>query len=203
MPNYFYIDASGTRQGPITDTQLKTLATQGVIRPETPLETESGYKGVAGQISGLNFNNMANAAPKQQGTGTHDTFARKADVLAKKAKVGGILSWLLDFGLHDIRLPIINLWACRIIYAICWVVAVLALIFGVFITFIAFSVAISGRGGGESVVLGIIYMFFTLIGVPIFIISVRLFCEWYIIIFDWVVETTKAARIYNESNQSR
>lgn len=55
MANYFYLDASGRKQGPINDQQLRTLAAQGVITPQTQLETDSGHKGLANQIPGLNF----------------------------------------------------------------------------------------------------------------------------------------------------
>jgi hypothetical protein len=60
MPHYFYPDASGNKQGPFSDQQLQELAAQGMITPYTPLETESGHKGIAGQIPGLDF---ASAAP--------------------------------------------------------------------------------------------------------------------------------------------
>ena len=53
MPNYFYIDANGQKQGLINDQQLQALAAQGVVTPNTPLETDSGHKGLAGQIPGL------------------------------------------------------------------------------------------------------------------------------------------------------
>lgn len=55
MPNYFYFDPSGQKQGPINDDQLQELVAQGIIAPETSLETESGYKGQARQIPGLIF----------------------------------------------------------------------------------------------------------------------------------------------------
>jgi len=58
MPNYFYTDASGQKQQ-INDQQLQTLAAKGIITPTTPLETDSGHTGVAGQIPGLNFNTAA------------------------------------------------------------------------------------------------------------------------------------------------
>ena len=86
MANYFYTDANGQKQGPINDEQLRTLAARGVVTPDTPLETDSGYKGVAGQIPGLDFNNTVNTSPKQRGTGTQDTYARKASALANKAR---------------------------------------------------------------------------------------------------------------------
>jgi len=56
MPNYFYFDANGKKQGPCNEQQLQTLASMGHITPTTPLETDSGHKGVAGQIRGLKFN---------------------------------------------------------------------------------------------------------------------------------------------------
>ena len=52
-PNYFYNDAYGQRQGPVSAPQLKKLAVQGIITPNTPLETDTGKKGNAGQIRGL------------------------------------------------------------------------------------------------------------------------------------------------------
>ena len=53
MPNWFYIDANGQKQGPVSDSQLKTLAAQGIIQPDSPLATDTGKKGTAGQIRGL------------------------------------------------------------------------------------------------------------------------------------------------------
>ena len=53
MPNYFFTDTNGTKRGPLTPQQLKALAEQGRITPSTPLETDTGHKGLAGQIRGL------------------------------------------------------------------------------------------------------------------------------------------------------
>lgn len=55
MTNYFYFDANGQKHGPINGHQLQALATQGIVTPETPIETDSGQRGTAGQISGLKF----------------------------------------------------------------------------------------------------------------------------------------------------
>ena len=57
-PSYFFIDANGLKQGPVSDLQLKALAERGVILPDTLLETDTGHKGKAGQIRGL-FNEQA------------------------------------------------------------------------------------------------------------------------------------------------
>ena len=53
MPNFFYFDRTGNKQGPVSAEQLKELATQGVIDANTPMETDTGHKGLAGQIPGL------------------------------------------------------------------------------------------------------------------------------------------------------
>ena len=53
MPNFFYLDQNNQKRGPVTDQQLKALAAQGVINPNTPLATDGGHKGTAGQIPGL------------------------------------------------------------------------------------------------------------------------------------------------------
>ena len=51
--NYFYYDQANQKQGPVSEQQLNELAVKGVIGLHTPLETEGGHKGVAGQIPGL------------------------------------------------------------------------------------------------------------------------------------------------------
>ena len=53
MPNWFYIDAFGQQQGPVNDAQLKKLVAQQIILPDTPLVTDAGKKGKAGQVKGL------------------------------------------------------------------------------------------------------------------------------------------------------
>jgi len=197
MPNYFYTDASGLRQGPINDQQLHALAANGIIKHDTPLETDGGIRGLAGQISGLNFSNATSSSRPH----SPQTLTMQAGALAKKTGAGGVLSWLLDFSFQDLRLPIINLWACRIAYVICWIVAVLALLGG---TLRLLGVAVSAPSYAQPGVF--ISCFLLILGlwiiVPLYIMAVRLLCEWYIIIFDWIVETTKAARLIVDDNKT-
>ena len=61
MLNYFYFDANGHKQGPATEQQLHELIQQGIVGPKSPLETEGGHRGVAGQIPGL-----FSAAPQKE-----------------------------------------------------------------------------------------------------------------------------------------
>lgn len=199
MPNYFYFDPTGNRQGPVNDQQLQALASQRIITPETPLETEGGHKGKAGQIPGLDF--PAATAPK---TPSFDFSTPKPGSKAKPTKpkinAGSIKSWLLDFAFRDIRLPLVNLWACRIVYAICLIAALLALVFG---TLGVLYGAFENITHGDFIV-GVCFGIFGTLGIWIgsilSIFAVRLILEWYII-FDWIVETTKAARIYVENNR--
>jgi ribosomal protein L40E len=63
MANFFYFDQTGQKFGPVSEEQLRELATQGSITPQTPMETDTGHKGVAGQIPGL-FATAQPSAPK-------------------------------------------------------------------------------------------------------------------------------------------
>jgi len=53
MANFFYFDQNNQKLGPVTEEQLKELAAQGAITLHTPMETDTGHQGVAGQIPGL------------------------------------------------------------------------------------------------------------------------------------------------------
>ena len=56
MANYFYYDRNlNKKQGPVSREQLQELVVQGVIEPRTPVGTDTGHKGIARDIPGLNF----------------------------------------------------------------------------------------------------------------------------------------------------
>ncbi|MBO7678740.1 MAG: DUF4339 domain-containing protein [Thermoguttaceae bacterium] len=50
---WYFFDQLNRRQGPINDAQLKALADRGVISPGTLIETDTGRRGTASQISRL------------------------------------------------------------------------------------------------------------------------------------------------------
>ncbi|MDR1960416.1 MAG: DUF805 domain-containing protein [Planctomycetaceae bacterium] len=52
---WYYYDDDGEKQGPISPAQLKALAANGMITPETMLESEDGRTGKAGKLNGLSF----------------------------------------------------------------------------------------------------------------------------------------------------
>jgi hypothetical protein len=53
VANFYYYDNNGRKIGPIDNAQLKVLAVQGVIVPDTVLEKEDGKQERAGQVKGL------------------------------------------------------------------------------------------------------------------------------------------------------
>ena len=116
MANYFYFDQNNQKQGPVSTQQLQELAAQGVIGPHTPMETDTGHRGVAGQIPGLRFNTVEPPLFEQT---TQTAWAH----VQRTAR--SLLLWLFDFAFRDIRVHIVNLWMIRISYGICWIVAIL------------------------------------------------------------------------------
>ena len=64
MAKYFFYDANGVKQGPVSKEQLKELANQEIITPTTRIEVQNGPKGVAGQISGMFDKNMFGKSEK-------------------------------------------------------------------------------------------------------------------------------------------
>ena len=65
MPNYLYTDENGTKYS-LPKQRLQTLIDRGVITQNTPLETDTGQIGLAGQIPGLQFNTVFNPAMMPQ-----------------------------------------------------------------------------------------------------------------------------------------
>ena len=60
MKTYFYTDANGQKQGPVSKRKLQILATLGTIEPNTPVETFEGRECLAGQIPSLWDRSLSN-----------------------------------------------------------------------------------------------------------------------------------------------
>ena len=58
MTTFFLTDKNGTKHQ-VNEQQLQALAAKGKIQPTTPLESDTGYQGFAGQIPGLQFSAVA------------------------------------------------------------------------------------------------------------------------------------------------
>ena len=80
--NWFYYDQQGQKIGPITDSELRELIDQGLILPDTKLETDSGHTGKARQVPGLFAAARQNAPAGAEAYCTHcgSPVARQAAV---------------------------------------------------------------------------------------------------------------------------
>jgi hypothetical protein len=184
MASYFCIDANGNKRGPYNEQQLQVLAAQGVITPATPLETDTGHKGIAGQIAGLNF---STAPPNMQipsGTAPQQTTGLS------------IFGWLTDFMFRDFWLPVVNRWICRITYVLCLVGAILTILY-----WTVGSILVIIQNGGDTPIVTLLLPPLSWVGALLFAFYTRLLCELWIVLFDWIFETTQAAQHYNETNK--
>ncbi|MDR3232513.1 MAG: hypothetical protein LBT46_02385 [Planctomycetaceae bacterium] len=87
MANWYYYDNDLQKQGPINGTQVKILAGNGRIRPDTIMENETGQQGLAKQIPGLTF--LVQLPPKRKKGGTAKVLAGIVAVLA----LCGVVVW--------------------------------------------------------------------------------------------------------------
>jgi hypothetical protein len=70
MTNWFYYDNFGVRQGLITSYDLVSLVAQGIVTPQTRVETEDGKSYLAGQLSEL-FPQQSTQQPQFNGSADH------------------------------------------------------------------------------------------------------------------------------------
>ena len=193
MPNYFFTASDGNRWGPLSEQRLQTLIDQGIITPTTSLETDTGHTGLTGQIPGLNFNATEPIPSTQSAQAIPQRTRQLYSQQSEKANAGTIMSWIFDFAFRDLRLPVVNLWVCRILYAFCWVGT------GLFVILTALALFASAAGGdGVLPRYAPAMLAFCLVVLPFLLIVVRLILELEIMTVDWLSEATKAARKYND-----
>jgi hypothetical protein len=99
---------------------------------------------------------------------------------------------MFDWSFRDIRIHIVNLWTIRIIYVLCWIAAFLWGLWGTYGCFRA------SEFGGPLAILAIPLVW---LAIAFMMFLTRLYLELCLIILDWIVESTKAARIYIENNK--
>ena len=92
MPNFYYTDATGAKQGPVNEQQLQALVSQRIITPQTQLETEAGHKGFAGQIPGLNFQTVKDLPNSPLSTTVQHNSSSEQHPLLTLEGIGGC--WL-------------------------------------------------------------------------------------------------------------
>jgi len=96
MPNFFITDKNGTKHS-FNEQQLQALAAQGRITPNTPLESDTGHKGLAGQIPGLFAaapSPFAQSQPMSPNVAVPSNASNHTDIL-KPIVFGGVAVLLL------------------------------------------------------------------------------------------------------------
>ena len=189
MPNFFYADANGQKT-PVTEQQLQALINRGIITPETPLETDTGHTGLAGQIPGLNFNTaaplpFAQTTPQKTNTQSTPSYSQTNESTETP--------WLFDFAFQDIRLPKNGRRVCSFIYICCVVTLVINGLLGVCMFNPTYS--------AEAMTAAIIFLVFYLLSSFIFLVLIRIACELLIVLLDWIAENKKASRLYIENHK--
>ena len=179
MANYFYFDQFNQKQGPVSGQQLKELASQGIIGPQTPIATDTGHKGTAGQIPDL-------FPPKPVPPFELQMPAIQAGFLT------WLFGWLLDFKFRNIQIHTVIRWICIIWYVICWIVLALYLVIG--------TLGLLATANHEGLV-WLLLIPLLWIAIAFGLVFDRLLLELCVIGLDWIVTTTKAARIYIENNK--
>jgi len=192
MTSFFYTDENGQRQGPCNVQQLQTLVDMGILTPDSPLETDTGHKGNAGQIPGLRFITVPPPSPYPRTT--DNTFQHETSTRS-------IFLWPLDFAFRDLRFPVILLWVCRIFYAIVFGLTILS---GVWYSFVILTNAARfGQFSSAAPAMAFVAVLVLWIGLVLYIVILRLCYEFFIIVFNWIDATTKAARIYIEEQEKQ
>ena len=191
MPNYFYTDADGNKRGPYNEQHIQELVTRGLIGVNTPLETDTGHTGVAGQIPGLNFNN---AAPHPFSS-TSQAIWHMQDRTPSRSQANESMEkpWLFDFAFQDIRLPKNARRVCTFIYTCCVITLVINGLIGFFM--------LNPMYSPETMATAVMFLVFYLFSSFIFLVLVRVACEFLIVLLDWLAENKKASRLYIKNNQ--
>ena len=176
MPNYFYFDANGQKHGLVNEQQLQALAAQGKITPNTPLETDDGHQGLAGQIPGLNFNTTAQPSFTQTVPKRKEPQRQSAAYPQTNESPG--TPWLTDFSFQNIRLLQNGRRVCSFIYTCC----VITLAINGLIVFFMFDPMYSA----ETMTAAIMFLVFYLISAYIFLVLVRVGCEFLLVLLDYI-----------------
>ena len=205
MAIFYYYDQLGRRQGPINSAQLKALADHGVITPDTMMESETGHRGKASQLPNL-FPSGPTGEPGGVSSDSGSSYAEAGASLQTGANSGynspvqrmadhwpgGLEAWLRNFSFTDLRLPAVNLILSRWLYIFCYIVFHVILILAAIALCV---VPILNLREGIQVLL------IPIIGIPLLIlyryiglIGLRLGFEVYILIWDWIISTTRAAQ---------
>ena len=170
MPNYFYIDTNGQRSDPLNEQQLQAMVEHGVITQTTPLETDTGHRGVAGQIPGLKFNT---AVPPRR------------SVTYSQTEESAGTAWLFDFSFQNIRLQKNGRRVCSFIYICCFITLAINGLLGFFL--------LNPMYSPEAMTAAVIFLVCYLVSAYIFLVLVRVTCEFLIVLLDYINQRSHRA----------
>ena len=180
MPNYFLINSNGQKKGPYNEEQLQELAASGFINPQTPLETDSGHKGRAGQIRSLQFSD----APHGGQTVLNDVLS------SESTKTAGEFLWnTLDFSFKRFYFLEFFVLLFKIFYVIGLAFCLLVMVSSPVVAILA----------GFEFGLFLLCFFGGLLGIPL----VRWQCEGAIFLVTWFLATKKAADSVVEAHSNQ
>jgi len=97
MTKFFFTEANGKQSRPHSKQELQALIERRVITADTPLETDTGHKGLAGKVPGLNFNideSQDDAVPVAKNEGHKTPLPRNVLVV-----LGIVILVLICFGI--------------------------------------------------------------------------------------------------------
>jgi hypothetical protein len=173
MTTFILTDANGTKHT-VNEQQLKTLAAQGRITPETSLTTDDGHTGLAGQIPGLNFN-TAVPPPAQPARQTYSPPRQSATYSQTNASGS---PWLFDFAFQDIRLHQNARRICSFIYRCCVITLAINGLIGFFL--------LNPMYSPDTMAVALMFLVFYLFSAFIFLVLVRVVCEFLIVLLDYM-----------------
>ena len=184
---FYIIGANGRKTQELYELhELQELADEGTITSATLLESDSGHRGKAGEHPGLRFNTVKPRTPTPPVPPDPDDD--------DEVSAGSFFKWLFDFAFEDIRIHTAALWFCRIGYILLWIGAILV---GLWVTYLTFR---ASEVFGPLILIAVPFQWFFVL---LYMIMTRLYFEGFLIVFDWIVETTKAARIYIENSRRK
>ena len=176
MPNYFYTDENGQRYS-LTEQRLQTLIDRGIITQITPLETDTGHQGLAGQIPGLNFPAVAPPPVTQSEQKTYYSPSRQSATYSQTNESPGT-AWLFDFAFQNIRLPENGRRVCSFFYICCVITLVINGLLGFFM--------LNPMYSPETMSVALMFLVFYLFSSYIFLVFVRVVCELLIVLLDYM-----------------
>ncbi|MDR1142233.1 MAG: DUF4339 domain-containing protein [Planctomycetaceae bacterium] len=219
MANWYYYDNIGKKHGPIDVAQLKMLALQGIITPETIIENRHGQTRKASEVNGLcptpppvpippnisepNSFNSSTPSPTESSQHSQTNHSKltgfQANFFLKWFFV--LLEWLLDFQFKLCYFFIIERRILKIgyfLFVVVGIIGIVGVLVGAVVAFgLLWSNYDSDRTFSSFLLSHLLILFITigeLIGILLFLVFMRLIYEFYIFMIGWLVDTRQAAQ---------